>query len=155
MWRYYELLTDVQMGEIESMKREAHPMAAKKELARQVVTDFHGVEAAAFAAVDWAKQFQKHEVPETIEEAAIEAPENQLRIDKLLARAGLAGSVSDAGRMVKQGAVKVDGVVVDDPTKVLDISTRPTLQVGRKIKKVRPGIPGTGIVIEPLSHRDR
>src|ERR1700674_247100 len=68
MWRYYELLTDVQLDEIEKMKRESHPMAAKKELARRIVTDFHSADAAAKAGEDWAKQFQKHEVPEDVEE---------------------------------------------------------------------------------------
>jgi tyrosyl-tRNA synthetase len=63
MWRYYELLTDVQVADIEKMKRESHPMQAKKELARRIVTDFHSAEAAAKAAEDWAKQFQKDEVP--------------------------------------------------------------------------------------------
>ena len=149
MWRYYELLTDVSVADIEKMKRETHPMAAKKELARRIVADFHSAEAAAKAGEDWAKQFQKDEVPEDIEETEI--PENLLRIDKLLARTGLAGSVTDAGRMVKQGAVRVNGTVVNDPAKVVDISGRPTLQVGRRIKRVRPGIPGTGIVTETLS----
>ena len=140
MWRYYELLTDVQVAEIEKMKREAHPMEAKKHLARTIVADFHSAEAATKAEEDWAKQFQKDEVPEDVEEAEIEAPGNRIRIDKLLARAGLAGSVSDAGRMVKQGAVRVNGAPITDPTTVLDISSRPTLQVGRKTKRVRPGI---------------
>src|SRR5271157_2363166 len=63
MWRYYELLTDVQVAEIEKMKRETHPMAAKKELARRIVGDFHSAEAAAEAGEDWAKQFQKNETP--------------------------------------------------------------------------------------------
>jgi len=152
MWRYYELLTDVQLAEIQTMKREAHPMQAKKELARRIVGDFHSAEAAAQAGEDWTKQFQKSEVPEGVEEAAIDAPENRLRIDKLVARAGLAGSISDAGRMVKQGAVRVNGTVVNEPTTVLDISAGVTLQVGRKIKRLRPGIPGTGIVTETLSH---
>jgi len=152
MWRYYELLTDVQVAEIEKMKREAHPMQAKKELARRIVEDFHSAEVAGKAGEDWARQFQKHEVPESVEEALIDVPENRLRIDKLLARTGLAGSVSDAGRLVKQGAVKVNGKTINDPTTVLDISARPTLQVGRTIKRVRPGIPGTGIVTENISH---
>ncbi|MGD1023312.1 MAG: tyrosine--tRNA ligase [Candidatus Sulfotelmatobacter sp.] len=151
MWRYYELLTDVQVAEIEKMKRESHPMQVKKELARRIVADFHSADAAARAGEDWGRRFQKNEVPENVEEAEI-APENRLRIDKLVARAGLAGSVSDAGRMVKQGAVRVNGAVVNDPTVVLNISERPTLQVGRKIKRVRPGIPGTGPVTETLSH---
>jgi tyrosyl-tRNA synthetase len=149
MWRYYELLTDVQVADIEKMKREAHPMQAKKDLARRIVADFHPADAAR-AGEDWAKQFQKNEVPEDIEEAAIDAPENRLRIDKLLARAGLAGSVGDGGRMVKQGAVRVNGAHVNDPSTVLDISAGVTLQVGRRIKKVKPGIPGTGIITETL-----
>jgi tyrosyl-tRNA synthetase len=152
MWRYYELLTDVQVADIEKMKTATHPMTAKKDLARRIVADFHSAEASEKAGEDWAKQFQKDEVPEGIEEAEIEAPQNRLRIDKLLARTGLAGSVTDAGRMVKQGAVKVNGATVIDPTKVLDISEGVTLQAGRKIKKVRPEIPGTGIVTETLSH---
>ncbi len=150
MWRYYELLTDVQVAEIEKMKREAHPMQAKKELARKIVTDFHSAEAAAEAGEDWAKQFQKDEVPENVEETKIDAPENRLRMDKLLARVGLAGSVTDAGRMIKQGAVRVNGAALNDPAKVLDISGGVTLQVGRKIKKVRPGMPGTGIVAKTM-----
>jgi tyrosyl-tRNA synthetase len=152
MWRYYELLTDVQVADIERMKRESHPMQAKKELARRIVADFNSADAAAKAGEDWARQFQKDQVPESVEEAEIDVPENRLRIDKLVARAGLAGSVSDAGRMVKQGAVRVNGAVVNDPTTVLDISAGVTLQVGRKIKRLRPGIPGTGPITETLSH---
>jgi tyrosyl-tRNA synthetase len=125
-------------------------MALKKDLARRIVADFHSADAGGKAGEDWAKQFQKGEVPEKVEEATVEAPENRLRIDKLMARVGLAGSVSDAGRMIKQGAVRVNGATVRDPTTVLDISTSVTLQVGRKIKRVRPGIPGTGIVTETL-----
>jgi tyrosyl-tRNA synthetase len=149
MWHYYELLTDVQMTEIERMQREVHPMQAKKDLAARIVKDFHSTDAATKAAEDWAKQFQKDQVPEDIE--AIEVPENQLRIDKLLARVSLAESVSDAVRKLKQGAVRVDGQTVNDPTTVLDISEDKVLQVGRKIKKVRAGIKGTGVVSQNLS----
>src|SRR5213082_2124254 len=88
MWRYYELLTDVQIADIEKMKRESHPMEAKKDLARRIVTDFHSADAAAKASGDWTKQFQKAEVPEDVEEVTIE--ENKVRLDKLLARVGLA-----------------------------------------------------------------
>jgi tyrosyl-tRNA synthetase len=67
MWRYYELLTDLQVAEIEKMKQEAHPMQAKKELARRIVADFHSAEAAAKAGEDWARDFQKgEEVAETV-----------------------------------------------------------------------------------------
>src|SRR5436309_1343209 len=66
MWRYYELLTDVQVAEIEKMKRESHPMQAKKDLAARIVKDFHSADAAGKAAEDWAKQFQKDELPADI-----------------------------------------------------------------------------------------
>src|SRR6478672_112902 len=85
MWRYYELLTDVQVPDIEKMRREAHPMQAKKDLARRIVADFHSSEAAAQAGEDWAKQFQKDEVPEEVEEIAVPAGE-------------VGGSVDEQGR---------------------------------------------------------
>src|ERR1700751_1584579 len=71
MWRYYELLTDVSLPEIEKMKSDSHPMQAKKELARRIVADFHSAEAAAKAGEDWAKQFQKDQVPEDAEEISV------------------------------------------------------------------------------------
>ena len=72
MWRYYELVTDVQTEQIAAMKADAasgkaHPMALKKELARGIVADFHSAEAAAKAGEDWAKQFQKDQVPEDLD----------------------------------------------------------------------------------------
>jgi tyrosyl-tRNA synthetase len=145
MWRYYELLTDVQVADIEKMKREvgagvAHPMALKKELARRIVADFHTAEAATKAGEDWAKQFQKHEVPDSVEEveAAVDlTPDGKVRLDKLLAKVGLADSVSDAARKLKQKAVKVNGETVDAPIISLDTARPVTLQVGRRIKRVR------------------
>ena len=140
MWRYYELLTDVQIAEIERMKGEVHPMQAKKDLAAGVVKDFHSGEAAIKAAEDWAKQFQKGGVPEEVEQ--VEVAETSMRIDKLLARVGLAESVSDAARKLKQGAVRLDGAVMNDPTRVVDLSRHLLLQVGRKIKRVAGGPSG-------------
>jgi tyrosyl-tRNA synthetase len=178
MWRYYELLTDISLPEIGRMKQDAasgavHPMALKKELARRIVADFHNAEAGTKAGEDWARQFQKNEVPEDIEEVAVPladviggstrgeikdlidepgylaipsrealrtAPANVtklIRVDKLLAKAGLAESVSDGARKVKQGAVQVDGQA--SPLHLLLLLTMPevTVRVGRKIKKVR------------------
>src|ERR1700674_5216734 len=72
MWRYYELLTDVQVADIEKMKISTHPMQAKKDLARRIVADFHSVAAGAEAAEDWAKQFQTRETPDTVEKVIID-----------------------------------------------------------------------------------
>jgi tyrosyl-tRNA synthetase len=135
MWRYYELLTDLQLPEIEKMKRESHPMEAKKDLARRIVTDFHSADAATKAAEDWAKQFQKDELPQGVVEvvASVEVTaEGLVRLDKLLAREGLADSVSDAVRKLK-----VNGELTTDSITSLDLKQLIVLQVGRKIKRIR------------------
>jgi len=156
MWRYYELLTDVSLAEIEKMKREVHPMQAKKELARRVVADFHSAEAATKSGEAWAKQFQKDEEPEDVEEIGVdiktvmasaedpsgvteilESGEFRARLDRLLVAAGVADSVSDAVRKIKQRAVKVNGELKTGPVVFLEIRTPATLRVGRKIKKIR------------------
>src|ERR1700720_737326 len=127
MWRYYELLTDVQVAEIEKMKLEVHPMDAKKGLARHIVADFHSAEVETQAGEDWAKQYQKDETPDVLqhvtvprarilagsgEPVAIKTPPADVlvltpdrgldtavlvRVDKLLAEASLAESASDGG----------------------------------------------------------
>jgi tyrosyl-tRNA synthetase len=158
MWRFYELLTDVQVADIEKMKREAHPMQAKKDLARRIVADFHSSEAAVKAGEDWARQFQKKEAPEEVEEVAVRladvesAPEGttdlgvvgetlgsyerRIKLDRLLHRIGLADSVSDAVRKLKQRAVRVNDELKTDPVVFLDPRKKATIRVGRKIKRV-------------------
>jgi len=79
MWRYYELLTDLRMDEIARVKTQEHPMEAKKALARRVVQDFHGTEAAQQADENWAKQFQKDQVPEDVETTTIPASQVYVR----------------------------------------------------------------------------
>ena len=102
MWRYYELLTDVQMAEIERMKQEAHPMEAKKDLAARMVKDFHSAEAAAKAAEDWAKQFQKDEVPDVIELVQASRP-NQVRSDAKRSVADKDGQTASQGGVHEVG----------------------------------------------------
>jgi len=130
MWRYYELLTDVRVDTIARMKADAasgkaHPMALKKELARGIVADFHSAEAAAKAADDWAKQFQKDEVPEDTEEVAVALAEiggvvhqdglAVANMARLLVKCGLAVSTTDATRKIKQGSVRVGEHVQTEP----------------------------------------
>src|ERR1700680_122197 len=106
MWRYYELLTDVSISDIEKMKRDSHPMQAKKDLARRIVADFHSAEAATKAGEDWARQFQKDQVPDLIEMISIRLgdvgeysplPGSSIKVDKLLFKTGFASSVTEAG----------------------------------------------------------
>ncbi len=146
MWRYYELLTDVQVAEIERMRRETHPMQAKKELARRIVGDFHSAEAAAKAGEDWARQFQKDEVPESAEEIPVAFAEvggsidssgrALIRLDRLLVKCGLAASSTEAGRKLKQGAVRIENEVVTEPRMILTgpPPARLTLKVGKQLR---------------------
>ena len=146
MWRYYELLTDVSIADIEKLKSEAHPMQAKKDLARRIVADFHSADAATKAGEDWGKQFQKDEVPEEAEEVSLRVEEVSgsvdtdfralLRLDRLLVKCGLAASATDATRKIKQGSVRIDSQVTNDPRVVL---TPPppkklALRVGKRLR---------------------
>ena len=146
MWRHYELLTDVQVGDIEKMKTATHPMAAKKDLAHRIVADFHSPEAAVQAAEDWAKQFQKDEVPESVEEVPVELAEvggtvdessrAGIRLDRLLVKCGLAASTTDAARKLKQGSVRVENAVTKEPRIVLTgpPPAKLTLKVGKQVR---------------------
>jgi tyrosyl-tRNA synthetase len=141
MWRYYELLTDAQVADLEKMKREAHPMQAKKELARRIVADFHSAETAAKAAEDWARQFQKSEVPESVEEISVEFSEvatterDGIHLDKLLVLCGLADSRTDAVRKLKQGSVRVEDIVRNHHTYQLPkLPARLPIRVGKRVK---------------------
>jgi tyrosyl-tRNA synthetase len=153
MWRYYELVTDVSMADIERMKREvasgtAHPMKLKQELGKHVVADFHSAEAAERAAQGWSRMFQKDETPEDLplmsvhfEEVA--APNSsvsdgkaQVKLDKLLARTGLATSVTDGLRKLKQNAVKLDGELKTDIVATVNLGAEFTLRAGKKMLRV-------------------
>jgi tyrosyl-tRNA synthetase len=149
MWRYYELLTDVSMDDISKMKSDvqagrAHPMQLKKDLAARIVTDFHGAEAARQAGEDWARQFQKDETPENLEQVSVTFAEvaakstdgTAVKLDKVLARAGLADSATDAQRKIKAGAVRIEGEVQNDPVLKLTLPAELTVRVGRLMKRV-------------------
>jgi len=150
MWRYYELLTDLSMSEIGALRSEVgtgsrHPMQVKKDLAARIVSDFHGPAAAAEANENWARQFQKDEIPENLEEVTIEfavvaaksVDGHAIRLDKLLARAGLAESATDAARKIKAKAVKIDGESKSEPVMNVTLPAKFVIRVGRLMKKIR------------------
>jgi len=153
MWRYYELVTDVSMADIERMKREvasgdAHPMKLKQELGKRIVAVFHSQEAAEQATQDWSRMFQKDEVPEDLPLVSVRfddvaAPNAstadgtvQVKLDKLLARTGLATSVTDGLRKLKQNAVKLDGELKTDLVVPVKLGTEFTLRAGKKMVRV-------------------
>jgi tyrosyl-tRNA synthetase len=145
MWRYYELLTDVQIPDIQKMKREVHPMEAKKDLARRIVTDFHSVDAAGKAGEDWVKQFQKGEAPDSIDVVEVRLAEvgqanslagSSVKVDKLLFKVGLAVSVTDAKSKREAGSVRINGEVIKEPVLSLSIPATLDIRVGHRMKRV-------------------
>ena len=122
-----------------------HPMEAKKRLARTIVAGFHSSDSAQAAGENWARQFQqKSDDLEGLEEvripyADIAAPSAngnlQIRVPKLLVRAGLAQSGSEATRKLAENAVRIDGETVTSPTiEVAALPARITLRVGKRAK---------------------
>ncbi len=122
MFRYYELLTDISMAEIAAMQEriargDLHPMTAKIELGKLIVTDFHSVADAAAAAEKFNREVRQKEIPADI--PTIPMPDgvmtpNGVNVEKLIAKAGLADSVSDASRKRKAGAIEINGQRVTD-----------------------------------------
>ncbi len=141
MWRYFDLLSFRSINEIESLKKEveegANPRDIKFKLAEEIIERFHDQQAAASAQTDFIQRFQKGAMPDDIPEKEIQATDGKIAIGNLLKEAGLVGSTSEAMRMIKQGAVKIDGNKVDDPKLMLSTSTSAVFQVGkRKFAKV-------------------
>ncbi len=148
MWKYWTLLTDLRQSEIEKMEENVfcgalHPMQAKKNLARAITADFHSAAEADAAAENWAKQFQQREVADDLEEVTVEysavagAAPNTVRMAKLLAQAGLAGSGSEATRKLAEGAVRVGTEVHRDAMLTLEsLPSKLTLRLGKRAKAV-------------------
>jgi tyrosyl-tRNA synthetase len=147
MWRYWTLLTDLRPHEIEAMKNDVssgalHPMEAKKRLARNITAGFHSEAAAQQADEDWAKQFQRKEMPANAEEVHLNRealgwnPETlSIRLDKLLVQCNLAESATDANRKLKSNAVYVNDTLHSAPWLVLEAaSTRAPIRVGKRAK---------------------
>jgi tyrosyl-tRNA synthetase len=145
MWKYWLLLTDRTVAEVEALKEEVaanrrHPMDIKKELARTIVTEFHEPAAAAAAEGEFQSVFSKRSLPSEIPELEIEIDGSSVLLSKLLVESELAASNSAARRLIQQGAVKIDGTVVRDAKAEQGPAdgTSLLLQVGkRKFARVR------------------
>ena len=108
MWRYWELLTDRSLAEIGAMKARNEPMALKMDLARTIVADFHSATDAAQAQADFDREVRQGDVPLDLETVRV-PPEVGNNLAKLLVAATIAPSRSEAERLIKAGAVEIDG----------------------------------------------
>ena len=131
MWDWYLLLTDLLPKDIEALKA-GHPMDAKKQLARTIVVDFHGTEAADSALENWIRRFSERKT-EDAPEVAMAPTEGEVPLFRLLVDRGLAVSRKEAERLITQGAVSLDGEKVSDPSfrMALKASMKLLVKVGK------------------------
>ncbi len=136
MWRYFELLSFRPMPEIEQFKADveqgANPRDIKFKLADEIIERFHNKEAADKARESFIARFQKGAMPDDMPELSLKAENGEIPIANLLKDAGLTGGTSEAMRMIKQGAVKIDGEKVSDKGLKIQAGTQSVYQVGKR-----------------------
>ena len=136
MWRYFELLSFRTLDDISGLKRRVeeglNPRDAKFELAHEIVGRFHDAVAAAAAKEEFIARFQQGAMPEDMPELSLQSKDGRLGIANLLKEAGLVGSTSEAFRMIKQGAVRIDGIRVEDRGLEVDAGSTRIYQVGKR-----------------------
>jgi len=142
MWRYFELLSFRPMPEIESFKSEIangkNPRDVKFLLAEEIVARFHSEPEATQARENFISRFQQGALPDNIEEKILKSKEQLMPLANALREAGLTTSTSESRRMIKQGAVKIDGEKVTDEALQLSSGTSQVIQVGkRRIARVQ------------------
>ena len=139
MWKYYELLTDKTVDDINTLKfkcesGEENPRNLKVALAKSVIRDFHSEQAANDAEAEFNRRFVKKEIPDEIDEQALAA--GSYKLVDLLTETALAASKGEAKRLITQGGVKVNGEKETDTNSVVELNGETLLQVG-KLKYLR------------------
>jgi tyrosyl-tRNA synthetase len=134
MAQYYRLVTrfePTQIAEIETDLKSGrlHPRDAKMQLAREIVSIFHGNDAAAAAEEHFKTVFQQRELPPDMPQYALSSPTNLV---DLMSEAGMVSSKREARRLIQQGGVKLDGEVIDSADTVVEPGQAEVLQVGRR-----------------------
>ena len=145
MWRYFELLSFKPLSQIQSYKdaiekEGANPRDIKFELGMEIVERFHDAAAAEKAKQDFLQRFQKGQLPDEVADYVLQPAAAPWMLGSALKESGLVASTSEAIRMIKQGAVRIDGEKVLDTKTVLELSQPVVLQVGkRKVVRVSLG----------------
>ncbi len=143
MWRYFELLSFRPMTEVnkwheETKSESTNPRDIKIELALEIVERFHSKTAALKAHEDFIARFQRGAIPENIETITINIDANEIPLSNLLKQVGLTTSTSEAIRLIKQGAVRIDEQKVEDHTVRINKGMEHIYQVGkRRIAKIK------------------
>ena len=141
MWRWFDLLSFKSTDEINNLKTEKNdgrnPRDIKVELAKELISRFHDLKSADLAETNFVNQFQKKNMPDDIEEISFSLSGDSISISNLLKECGMTKSTSEAIRMIKQGAVRIDEKKVTDLKLLIHSGTSAVFQVGkRKFKKI-------------------
>lgn len=134
---YFELCTDVPMEEVRVLTDDGatHPREVKKRLAREIITLYHGAEAAQAADDEFERVHKEHQVPDDLPDFAVPSElcdaDGRVRLTALLVAAGLALSSGEAKRLVQQGGVSVDGLKLSDPAGMLLVESGQIVKVGK------------------------
>jgi tyrosyl-tRNA synthetase len=136
MWRYFELLSFRPMSDIASMKAQvndgANPRDIKFKLAAELIERFHSRADAERAQQNFIERFQKGAMPDEMDEITLDSENGEMGIAALLSNAGLVKSNGEGFRMIKQGAVKIDGEKVSDQSLSLAAGFTGVVQVGKR-----------------------
>jgi tyrosyl-tRNA synthetase len=136
MWRYFELLSFRPLADIERLRKSvadgANPRDIKFQLGQEIVARFHDAQAAEAAQTAFIARFQKGAMPDDMPEVALQGESGELGIASVLKGAGLVGSTSEAFRMIKQGAVRLDGERIEDKALALKSADTHVVQVGKR-----------------------
>ena len=141
MWRYFELLSFKSLTDIEKLQKAvasgSNPRDVKFELAREIVDRFHSAGDGKKAQQRFVERFSQGGIPEDLDEKTLLSGGEGIGIARVIKEAGLSSSTSEAMRLVKQGAVRLDGERLEDAKAVLPSGTKGVLQVGkRRIAKI-------------------
>ena len=136
MWRYFEVLSFRSLDDIAGLRKKVegglNPRDAKFELGMEIVARFHDEKAAEAARQEFISRFREGAMPDEMPERTLQSQDGQLGIAHLLRDAGLVSSTSEAFRMIKQGAVRIDGEKVEDRSLKIDAGSTSVYQVGKR-----------------------
>ena len=136
MWRYFELLSFQPLQQIKQWRQDvedgANPRDIKFELGKEIVARFHSQQDARRAQESFIARFQKGAMPDDIPEMEVKARSGTLPIANILKQAGLTKTTSEALRLIKQGAVSVDGERISDKSIRIDVGSQHIFQVGKR-----------------------
>tara|TARA_A100001037_G_scaffold11971_1_gene11277 strand:+ start:1774 stop:2970 length:1197 start_codon:yes stop_codon:yes gene_type:complete len=136
MWRYFDLLSFKDSAEIDNLKKDQkngeNPRNIKFILAQEIVERFHGEKKSKSALNEFLNRFQKGNIPTNIEDISLTLSKDELTLSRVLKDSKLTSSTSEALRMIKQGAVKIDGEKVLDSDHKIALNEEQIYQVGKK-----------------------